>query len=77
MWKEGPPGGRALPGQKMNLADEEGGVFGEGASGSGQPPSGSGALSQQNVRELYEIQAEEGDAYLQVCPTACCIFIHV
>ncbi|KAJ3414819.1 ERAD-associated protein [Chytridiales sp. JEL 0842] len=66
-FKSGPPGGLALPRLKSRLSDSSGGVYGPGASG---PGSGNNVqqshLAQQHVREIYEIQADEGDASIQI-----------
>ncbi|KAJ3108355.1 ERAD-associated protein [Phlyctochytrium planicorne] len=65
-FKEGPPFGLAMPPGKQRLADEMGGVFGPGASGPGQQQSSHNPISPQTMREIYEVQAEEGDYTVQV-----------
>ncbi|KAJ3332759.1 ERAD-associated protein [Blyttiomyces sp. JEL0837] len=66
-YKSGPPGGLTIPPSKTRLSEAEGGVYGPGASGTG---SGTGnpqsAMAQQNLREIYELQAESGDFVYQL-----------
>ncbi|CAJ0628656.1 166_t:CDS:10, partial [Entrophospora sp. SA101] len=62
-YKSGPPGGRQLPPTKIRLYDEDGGVYGYGASGSGAGSSAS-KLSDQgawdDVLEYYRYMADKG-----------------
>ncbi|KAJ3196223.1 ERAD-associated protein [Irineochytrium annulatum] len=61
LYKQGPPGGLTMPAIKARLAEEHGGLYGHGASGAGMPHSNHhSALSAQAVREIYELQADEG-----------------
>ncbi|KAJ3113370.1 ERAD-associated protein [Physocladia obscura] len=68
LFKTGPPGGRTVPMSKVRLPDADGGVFGHGASGSGTPPKSlpQTAEAQRNVRDIYEISAQEGDHSIQL-----------
>lgn len=67
--RSGPPGGHSMPRESYNIADDEGGVYGEGASASS---SGSNAKvasvqsdafsSLDDVFEYMDLQARKGDA---------------
>lgn len=66
--RSGPPGGHSMPRESFRIADEEGGVYGEGASASssGQNarlyPVHSDALSSlDDVIEYMDLQARKGD----------------
>jgi SEL1 protein len=67
--RSGPPGGHSMPRESYNIADEEGGVYGEGASASssGQNAKISSAYSDafsslDDVVEYMDLQARKGDA---------------
>ncbi|KAF2868830.1 hypothetical protein BDV95DRAFT_609737 [Massariosphaeria phaeospora] len=67
--RSGPPGGHGMPKESYRIADEEGGVFGEGASASSSGPNAkqgsvhSDAYSSlDNVVEYMDLQARKGDA---------------
>jgi SEL1 protein len=67
MFKDGPPLGKKLPTNIKRLDEKSGGLYGKGASGSGNPALNN---NDQNVREsdlllLYRLQAEAGDAASQ------------
>ncbi|KAJ3208127.1 ERAD-associated protein [Dinochytrium kinnereticum] len=65
-FKAGPPGGLRVPPMKRRLADEDGGIYGPGASGPGHPHSSKSAMSPETMKEIFEVQAEEGDTHTQV-----------
>lgn len=68
-YRSGPPGGRYLPRNSIHLADDEGGVYGAGASysSSGQnaykrsPASSDASQSIDDVLEYLRYMAEKGD----------------
>jgi len=67
----GPPmGGHSLPPTKHRLSDDDGGVYGPGASGAGgsaQPKNvGDGALTPEDVFQYWQYTAERGDATAQL-----------
>ncbi len=67
----GPPmGGYSLPPAKHRLSDDNGGVYGPGASGSGgstqQKNVGDGALTPEDVFQYWQYTAERGDATAQL-----------
>ncbi|KAI9005615.1 hypothetical protein DFJ74DRAFT_596136, partial [Hyaloraphidium curvatum] len=69
-WQTGPPGGHIVPPSKHRLADDEGGTFGSGASGAGNPNpggrnTGDGALTPDDVLQYWQYTAERGDATAQ------------
>lgn len=69
-WLSGPPGGYPSPPSKHRLTDDDGGTYGSGASGAGNPnPSGrsagDGALSPDDVLQYWQYTAERGDASAQ------------
>jgi TPR repeat protein len=66
-YKDGPPGGTKLPPIPIKLDEMDGGLYGKGASGSGNPALANNDLG---VREsdlvlLYRLQAEAGDPSAQ------------
>ncbi|KAH6565179.1 hypothetical protein BASA60_010009 [Batrachochytrium salamandrivorans] len=68
-YREGPLGGRSLPEPPTRLPDLEGGIYGNGASGSGNPAkhrAASTVLSNEDILTFYRLQAETGDAYAQL-----------
>ncbi|KAJ3280414.1 ERAD-associated protein [Borealophlyctis nickersoniae] len=70
-YKAGPPGGLPVPQGKVRLPEEEGGVFGHGASGAGDPTirtggSQAGALTAEDIFQFYKLQADGGDAVAQL-----------
>ncbi|KAI9344645.1 hypothetical protein BDR26DRAFT_857347 [Obelidium mucronatum] len=67
-FKSGPPGGLTLPRSKIRLPESEGGIYGQGASGAGAPSKNlpQTAESQKNVRDIFEISAQEGDHAVQL-----------
>ncbi|KAJ3118837.1 ERAD-associated protein [Phlyctochytrium bullatum] len=65
-YKQGPPFGLAMPPLKRRLSDEQGGVYGPGASGPGHQPSTQSAVSPQTMKEILEVQAEEGEVGIQI-----------
>jgi SEL1 protein len=67
--RSGPPGGHSMPRESFNIADEEGGVYGEGASVSSSGRNAkvgsvhSDAYSSlDDVVEYMDLQARKGDA---------------
>ncbi|CAG8470194.1 17388_t:CDS:10 [Racocetra fulgida] len=70
-YKSGPPGGRQLPHPKIKLYDEDGGVYGYGASGPGSgsssKPGDQGAWD--DILEYYHYSAKQGDTASQYWPT--------
>ncbi|KAL1642294.1 ERAD-associated protein [Didymella pomorum] len=67
--RSGPPGGHSMPRESFRIADEEGGVYGEGASASSSGPNAkSGSVhsdaysSLDDVVEYMDLQARKGDA---------------
>lgn len=67
--RSGPPGGHSMPRESFRIADEEGGVYGEGASASSSGPNAkvgsvnSDAFSSlDDVVEYMDLQARKGDA---------------
>ncbi|PSN66594.1 HCP-like protein [Corynespora cassiicola Philippines] len=67
--RSGPPGGHSMPRESYRIADEEGGVYGEGASASSSGPNAkhgsvhSDAYSSlDDVVEYMDLQARKGDA---------------
>ena len=67
-WRSGPPGGRAIPRVAYRLADEEGGVYGEGASVSSSGPNAmqGGPNSDahaafDDVLEYLDLMSRKGD----------------
>jgi SEL1 protein len=67
--RSGPPGGHSMPRESFRIADEEGGVYGEGASASSSGPNAktgnvhSDAYSSlDDVVEYMDLQARKGDA---------------
>ncbi|KAI9892125.1 MAG: ERAD-associated protein [Vezdaea aestivalis] len=67
-WRSGPPGGRYIIRHAYHLADEEGGVYGEGASVSSagvnavkQNPSSDAQASIDDVIEYLDLMARKGD----------------
>lgn len=67
--RSGPPGGHSMPRESFRIADEEGGVYGEGASASSSGPNAkvgsvhSEAFSSlDDVVEYMDLQARKGDA---------------
>ncbi|KAJ3158798.1 ERAD-associated protein [Geranomyces michiganensis] len=74
-YKAGPPGGLHMPLPKQRLPEQEGGIYGFGASGPGDPnlrqghgvnQGGGGALSTEDVLQYYRLQADAGDAVSQL-----------
>lgn len=67
--RSGPPGGHSMPRESYNIADEEGGIYGEGASASSSGQKAklnsvhSDAYSSlEDVVEYMDLQARKGDA---------------
>lgn len=67
--RSGPPGGHSMPRESYKIADEEGGVYGEGASASSSGQNAkigsvhSDAYSSlEDVVEYMDLQARKGDA---------------
>ncbi|RMZ67513.1 HRD3-involved in degradation of Hmg2p [Pyrenophora seminiperda CCB06] len=67
--RSGPPGGHSMPRESYNIADDEGGVYGEGASASSSGPNAKVASIQSDafsslddVFEYMDLQARKGDA---------------
>jgi SEL1 protein len=67
-YRSGPPGGRHLPRNNIRLADDEGGVYGQGASYSSaghsykrNVVSTESSQSIDDVLEYYRYMAEKGD----------------
>ncbi|KAH9863631.1 hypothetical protein J1614_009563 [Plenodomus biglobosus] len=67
--RSGPPGGHSMPRESFRIADEEGGVYGEGASSSSSGQNAkigsvhSDAFSSlDDVVEYMDLQARKGDA---------------
>lgn len=62
-YRSGPPGGRTLPRDSYHWADEEGGVYGEGASVSASPTSSLAGTdaSMEDVVEYLDLLAKKGD----------------
>ncbi|CAO2658092.1 Nn.00g073520.m01.CDS01 [Neocucurbitaria sp. VM-36] len=67
--RSGPPGGHSMPRESFRIADDEGGVYGEGASASSSGPNArvgsvhSDAFSSlDDVVEYMDLQARKGDA---------------
>ena len=67
--RSGPPGGHSMPRESFRIADDEGGVYGEGASVSSSGPNArvgsvhSDAFSSlDDVVEYMDLQARKGDA---------------
>src|ERR1700694_2510228 len=67
-YRDGPPGGRYLPRNNIRLADDEGGVYGSGASHSSaghankrNTVSTETSQSIDDVLEYYRYMAEKGD----------------
>ncbi|KAI9358927.1 hypothetical protein DFJ73DRAFT_905064 [Zopfochytrium polystomum] len=54
-FKSGPPGGLTLPRAKSRLSDSD-----------GAKPASQGAVAQQNIREIFEVQADEGEPVVQL-----------
>ncbi|KAJ3037669.1 ERAD-associated protein [Rhizophlyctis rosea] len=69
-WKSGPPGGLTMPIARIRLPDEEGGVYGHGASGSGDPsvrnPVQQTSASPEDILQYYKIEADAGKAMAQL-----------
>eukprot|EP00842_Homolaphlyctis_polyrhiza_P006569 jgi/Hompol1/6913/HPOL_002365-RA len=67
-FRDGPPGGRSLKPPYRRLPNANGGVFGAGASGAGNPKTrkgASGTLSPDEILTFYRLQAETGDPLAQ------------
>jgi hypothetical protein len=66
--KSGPSGGKKLPPTLIFVDEEEGGIYGVGSSGSGDPSLKAGAhgIHETDLLVLYRIQAEAGDTVSQV-----------
>ncbi|KAJ3379217.1 ERAD-associated protein [Lobulomyces angularis] len=70
-FNSGPPLGLTLPATKLRLTDENGGVFGHGASGPGDPlilhstVNENGALSNQDILLQYEFLADKDEVEYQ------------
>jgi SEL1 protein len=67
--RSGPPGGHSMPRESYNIADDEGGVYGEGASASSSGQNAKVASAQSDafsslddVFEYMDLQARKGDA---------------
>ncbi|KAJ3178057.1 ERAD-associated protein [Geranomyces variabilis] len=72
-YKAGPPGGLHMPLPKQRLPEQEGGIYGFGASGPGDPNlrqghgiNQGGALSTEDMLQYYRLQADAGDAMSQL-----------
>ncbi|KAI9091006.1 hypothetical protein DFS34DRAFT_636418 [Phlyctochytrium arcticum] len=71
-YRSGPPGGLTLPLAKVRLPDLDGGVYGHGASGAGDPNAanrGGGtnsALTTDDILQYYRLQADAGDPLAQL-----------
>ncbi|KAK5664841.1 ERAD-associated protein [Batrachochytrium dendrobatidis] len=68
-FRDGPLGGRVFPEHPLRLFEKEGGIFGEGASGSeshGKRKTNAGILSNDDILTFYRLQAETGDPYAQL-----------
>ncbi|EMD86859.1 hypothetical protein COCC4DRAFT_51443 [Bipolaris maydis ATCC 48331] len=67
--RSGPPGGHSMPRESYNIADDQGGVYGDGASASSSGPNAKVASVQSDafsslddVFEYMDLQARKGDA---------------
>ncbi|KAL2912876.1 ERAD-associated protein [Polyrhizophydium stewartii] len=67
MYRAGPPGGLPIPPPYRYLPDDNGGVYGSGASGASTLGKGKSAamLSEEELLMLYRLQAETGDVASQ------------
>ncbi|KNC98906.1 ubiquitin ligase complex subunit HRD3 [Spizellomyces punctatus DAOM BR117] len=72
-FRSGPPLGLAMPLPKLRLPDQEGGVYGYGASGPGDPNvptrgqgGQNGALTTEDILQYYRLQADAGDPLAQL-----------
>ncbi|CAG8433326.1 13061_t:CDS:10 [Ambispora gerdemannii] len=63
-YKSGPPGGRQLPPSKIRLYEEDGGVYGYGASGLTSLSRGDSA-AWDDILEYYRYMAEHRDQHAQ------------
>ncbi|KAJ3274811.1 ERAD-associated protein [Terramyces sp. JEL0728] len=66
-WRNGPPFGKKLPPMPMKLDELQGGIYGKGASGMGNPELSmkDPKLNELDLIMLYRLQAEAGDAVSQ------------
>ncbi|CAG8446748.1 2881_t:CDS:10 [Ambispora leptoticha] len=64
-YKSGPPGGRQLPPPKIRLYEEDGGIYGYGASGLSSLSRGDSA-AWDDILEYYRYMAEHGDQSAQL-----------
>ncbi|KAJ3324954.1 ERAD-associated protein [Boothiomyces sp. JEL0866] len=66
-WRNGPPFGKKLPPLPMKLDELQGGIYGKGASGMGNPELNlkESKLNELDLIMLYRLQAEAGDAVSQ------------
>ncbi|KAJ3259573.1 ERAD-associated protein [Boothiomyces macroporosus] len=66
-WRSGPPFGKKLPPLPMKLDELQGGIYGKGASGMGNPELNmkESKLDELDLIMLYRLQAEAGDAVSQ------------
>ncbi|KAI8813242.1 hypothetical protein BJ742DRAFT_906854 [Cladochytrium replicatum] len=66
-FRSGPPGGLTMPPSSVNLPDiVAGGVYGSGASGSGQSRDNShlsGPMTTEEVLDLHKVDADKGDVH--------------
>ena len=65
----GPPVRLPAPSHKLRLSDDEGGVYGSGASGAGaSDPEHStlGAVTEEDILQFYHYNAERNDIQAQV-----------
>ncbi|KAJ3019765.1 ERAD-associated protein, partial [Thoreauomyces humboldtii] len=72
-YKSGPPGGLTMPLPRLRLPDQDGGIYGYGASGPSDPTmrtgpraNQGGALSTEDMLQYHRLQADDGDAPSQV-----------
>ncbi|KAI8846915.1 hypothetical protein BC829DRAFT_397442 [Chytridium lagenaria] len=65
LYKSGPPFGLAMPPSKQRLPDEQGGIYGPGASGPGHQQAPQNSVSPETMKEIFEVQAED-DVAVQV-----------
>ena len=61
-WKAGPPGGRSMPKESYRWSDEEGGLYGEGASVSSAGLNANReTTTMEDIMEYLDMESREGD----------------
>ncbi|CAG8710505.1 11666_t:CDS:10, partial [Acaulospora morrowiae] len=65
-YRSGPPGGRQLPLYKIKLYDEDGGIYGYGASGTGSSSKPGDQAALEDILEYYRYSADRGDMTSQL-----------